>query len=118
MNITDPAAALAMASAMDGYYTREYQRTRYEEHTDGRRRSPSQTPPPYRRHSPSHPRHNRRHPFSRTHTPSPAMDLDNMDDSILDEPDEDMVPPARFNTAPPSNTVPSPSIDEIISMQN
>jgi hypothetical protein len=120
MNITDPAAAIAIANSMDGYYTREYQRTKYEEHTENRRRrrSPSQTPPPYRRHSPSPPRHNRRHPFSRTHTPSPAMDLDNMDDSILDEPDEDMVPPARFNTAPPSNAVPSPSIDEIISMQN
>jgi len=66
----------------------------------------------------STPRRNRRHPFSRTHTPSPAMDLDNMDDSILDEPDDEMVPPAHFNTAPPSNAIPSPSIDEIISMQN
>ena len=73
----------------------------------------SQSPEPARRS---------RHPFSNSPASAhlPSIDLDSLDsEALLEDQDDDLIPPARFVTGrQPTPMEQSPSIDEIISMQN
>ena len=73
----------------------------------------SQSPEPMRRS---------RHPFSASPASAhlPSIDLDGLEsEALLTDQEDDLIPPARFNTGrQPTPMEQSPSIDEIISMQN
>ena len=73
----------------------------------------SQSPEPIRRS---------RHPFSASpaSTHLPSIDLDGLDsEALLEDQEDDLIPPARFITGrQPTPMEQSPSIDDIISMQN
>ena len=62
-----------------------------------------------------------RHPFSASPSPqdAPSINIDGLDQDALLDQDEDLVPPARFHTGRQATPMDqSPSIDDIISMQN
>ena len=62
-----------------------------------------------------------RHPFSASPSPqdAPSINIDGLDQEALLDQDEDLVPPARFHTGRQATPMDqSPSIDDIISMQN
>ena len=73
----------------------------------------SQSPEPIRRS---------RQPFSASPASAhlPSIDLDGLDgDALLADQEDDLIPPARFNAGhQPTPMEQSPSIDDIISMQN
>ena len=65
--------------------------------------------------------HQPRHPFSASPSPrdAPSINIDGLDEEALLDQDEDLIPPARFHTGRQATPMDqSPSIDDIISMQN
>ena len=98
----------------EGYYTANYSMHRHPSPGEG---TSSQTNNKRQSRSPAKQQH-ARHPFSRSLSSSTTINLDEIDTNILDQPDDDMIPPNRFNTQPPTPMDQSVSIDDIISTQN
>ena len=62
-----------------------------------------------------------RHPFSASPSPrdAPSINIDGLDEEALLDQEEELIPPARFHTGRQATPMDqSPSIDDIISMQN